>query len=63
MEADGVLMILAWLGRIFEDFTIRTGRHATTPASPVAPVKRDDNRRFDPRVIHAALNAQRGSGG
>ena len=54
-----MLMILTWLGRIFDDFTIRTGRHGTAPTLTVAPVERDDNRRFDPRVIHTALNAQR----
>ncbi len=59
MEADGVLMILAWLRRTFEDFTNRNGPRATPSYDAVEPTKSDDMLRFDLPQIHAALDARR----
>ncbi len=59
MEADGVLMILAWAGRTFEDFTIRSGPHATRLHDAVEATEIDDMLRFDLPQIHAALDARR----
>ena len=63
MEADGVLTALAWLGMTFEQFTLRRGEHASAPYPATPAARIDDCLRFDPRLIHAALDAERAERG
>ncbi len=51
LEGDGVLAMLRWLGRSAESFV---------PGHPAPKARMDIPRgRFDARVVHAALDAQR----
>jgi hypothetical protein len=63
MEADGVLTVLAWLGATFEAFTRRRIPHTTVPYAPAQAPHLDDCLRFDPRLIHRALDERRSERG